>query len=147
MGSLRVTSDHHRCHLITIFLHQPACFRPAKRHASVFLALINTHILTQLQLERKLKNQHRIKKNKNKYYTFHALLSKCTIIHIIWNSNTGCFVRTIMIPEHYKSKDDGDESEFGLWKGHNDFAFTENMIIIIQHKRDFPIAADILLFW
>ena len=65
---------------------------------------------------------------------------------VIWNSKTGCFVRTIMIPKHYSVT--GEESEeFGCWKGHTDFAFTENRIIIVHNRRNFPIAADIFLFW
>jgi transcriptional/translational regulatory protein YebC/TACO1 len=33
------------------------------------------------------------------------------------------------------------------WKGHTDFAFAEDGIIIVHSKRNFPAAADILLFW
>jgi len=67
---------------------------------------------------------------------------------VIWNSKTGHYVRTIMIPEHYNFKDDTEESaDKFCWKGHTDFAFTEDGIIIIHSQRNFPIAADILLFW
>ena len=66
----------------------------------------------------------------------------------IWNSKTGDFVRTIVIPAHYNYKEDGEESgERYIWKGHTDFAFTEDGIIIIHSQRMFPIAADMLLFW
>ena len=67
---------------------------------------------------------------------------------VIWNSKTGNYVRTIMIPSHYNYKDDVEESaDKFCWKGHTDFAFTEDGIIIIHSQRNYPIAADILLFW
>ncbi len=33
------------------------------------------------------------------------------------------------------------------WKGHTDFAFAEDGIIIIHSQRNFPVAADVMLFW
>ena len=31
--------------------------------------------------------------------------------------------------------------------GHTDFAFAEDGIIIVHSQRNFPVAADIILFW
>ena len=67
---------------------------------------------------------------------------------VIWNSKNGKYIRTIRIPDHYNFQDDVEESaDKFCWKGHTDFAFTEDGIIIIHSQRNFPIAADILLFW
>jgi len=66
---------------------------------------------------------------------------------VIWDSKNGRYVRTIMIPEHYNFKDDSEEYEWYEWKGHSGFGFSEDRIIIIHNQRNFPIAADVLLFW
>jgi len=67
---------------------------------------------------------------------------------VLWNSRTGAYVNTIVIPQHYNYRDDPEESaDKYCWKGHTDFAFTEDGIIIIHSQRNFPIAADVLLFW
>jgi len=85
---------------------------------------------------------------------------------VLWNSRTGDYVNTIVIPQHYNyrvsfhvtlaqddaiitiTQDDPEESaDKYCWKGHTDFAFTEDGIIIIHSQRNFPIAADVLLFW
>lgn len=67
---------------------------------------------------------------------------------LIWNINNGKFVRTIPIPKHYNVKEDRDEIEDKFcWKGHTDFAFAEDGIIIVHSQRNFPAAADIMLFW
>ena len=34
-----------------------------------------------------------------------------------------------------------------LYIGHTDFAFAEDGIIIVHSQRNFPVAADIILFW
>jgi len=78
---------------------------------------------------------------------------------VIWNSKTGDYVRTIRIPEHYTaaaragaSDDDdngGDLWSNGsyVWRGHTDFAFAEDGLVIVHSQRNFPVAADVLLFW
>lgn len=67
---------------------------------------------------------------------------------VIWNNKTGQLVNTLTIPEHYNYRDDPDETgDKFCWKGHTDFAFTEDGIIVIHSQRNFPIAADVFLFW
>ena len=66
----------------------------------------------------------------------------------LWNSATGEYYRTISLPKHYNAVEDKKESEDKFcWKGHTDFAFTEDGIIVIHSQRNFPVAADVLLFW
>ena len=67
---------------------------------------------------------------------------------VIWNARNGKFIRTIEIPPHYDFREDQAESrDKYCWKGHTDFAFAEDGIIIIHSQRNFPIAADVMLFW
>ena len=67
---------------------------------------------------------------------------------VIWNSRNGKFTRTIQIPPHYDFREDMTElRDKFCWKGHTDFAFAEDGIIIIHSQRNFPIAADVMLFW
>lgn len=67
---------------------------------------------------------------------------------ILWNSKTGKFINTIHIPDHYNHKEDDHEMQDKFcWKGHTDFAFAEDGVIVIHSQRNFPIAADVLLFW
>ena len=67
---------------------------------------------------------------------------------VIWNAQNGKFIRSIAIPAHYDFMDDENERDDRYcWKGHTDFAFSEDGIIIIHSQRYFPIAADVLLFW
>ena len=55
---------------------------------------------------------------------------------------------TISLPKHYNALEDKQEAEDKFcWKGHTDFAFTEDGIIVIHSQRNFPVAADILRFW
>merc|ERR1712029_1142384 len=63
---------------------------------------------------------------------------------VIWNSKSGKFIRQITIPKHYQTREDDPEAP---WQGHTDFAFAEDGLVIVHNKRNFPIAADILLFW
>ena len=83
--------------------------------------------------------------------TFLTSCHRCLLLFlqiVLWNSRTGCHVRTISLPRHYDYQEDLEESQDKFcWKGHTDFAFTEDGIIIIHSQRNFPIAADILLFW
>ena len=94
----------------------------------------------------------------------------------LWNSRTGEYLNTITIPPHYNCRvsltkyynvphlqyndvitviknnfllqdDPVETTDKYCWKGHTDFAFTEDGIIIIHSQRNFPIAADVLLFW
>ena len=67
---------------------------------------------------------------------------------VVWNAQNGKFIRSIAIPSHYDFKDDENERDDpDCWKGHTDFSFSEEGIIIIHSQRYFPIAADVLLFW
>ena len=67
---------------------------------------------------------------------------------VIWNAKNGKFIRTIGIPAHYDFREDTTElRDKYCWKGHTDFAFAEDGIIIIHSQRNFPIAADVMLFW
>ena len=66
----------------------------------------------------------------------------------LWNSRTGEYYRTITLPKHYNALEDKQETEDKFcWKGHTDFAFTEDGIIVIHSQRNFPVAADVILFW
>ena len=67
---------------------------------------------------------------------------------VIFNSKSGAYVRTIVLPPHYNTQADLEEdADRFCWKGHTDFAFSEDGIIVIHSQRNFPIAADVLLFW
>lgn len=67
---------------------------------------------------------------------------------LIWNNNNGKLVNTIQIPKHYNFREDpAERHDRGCWKGHTDFAFAEDGIIIIHSQRNFPAAADVMLFW
>jgi len=67
---------------------------------------------------------------------------------VIWNARNGKYIRTIDIPPHYDHREDKNEAQDKYcWKGHTDFAFAEDGIIIIHSQRNFPIAADVMLFW
>ena len=67
---------------------------------------------------------------------------------VVWDSLTGRHVRTITLSRHYSIKvDPGEEEDRYCWKGHTDFAFTEDGIIIIHSQRNAPVAADVFLFW
>ena len=67
---------------------------------------------------------------------------------VVWNAKNGKFIRTIAIPAHYDFREDATElRDKYCWKGHTDFAFAEDGIIIIHSQRNFPIAADVMLFW
>ena len=66
----------------------------------------------------------------------------------LWNSQSGEYYRTITLPKHYNALEDKQETEDKFcWKGHTDFAFTEDGIIVIHSQRNFPVAADVILFW
>ena len=67
---------------------------------------------------------------------------------VIFNSKSGAYVRTIVLPPQYNTQADAEEdADRFCWKGHTDFAFSEDGIIVIHSQRNFPIAADVLLFW
>ena len=67
---------------------------------------------------------------------------------VIFSSSTGRHIRTLDLPPHYGTLEDRDEAaDKFCWKGHTDFAFTEDGIIVIHSQRNFPVAADIFLFW
>jgi len=67
---------------------------------------------------------------------------------VIFSSSTGRHIRSLDLPPHYGTLEDRDEAaDKFCWKGHTDFAFTEDGIIVIHSQRNFPVAADIFLFW
>ena len=67
---------------------------------------------------------------------------------LIFNSESGAYVRTLELPPHYNTQEDSEEdADRFCWKGHTDFTFSEDGIIVIHSQRNFPIAADVLLFW
>ena len=66
---------------------------------------------------------------------------------LLWNVKNGKFVQTIKIPHHYDVRNERTEVEKFVYKGHRDFIFDENKIMIFHHQRNFPIAADVMLFW
>ena len=67
---------------------------------------------------------------------------------VIWNSRNGKLIKVIPIAPHYSSRDDPHEVlDRYCWKGHTDFAFAEDGIIIVHSQRNFPVAADVILFW
>ena len=76
-------------------------------------------------------------------------LAAADLNHIhIWNARNGNFIRKIEIPKHYRVKEDAEEeNDRYCWKGHADFAFAEDGIIIVHAPRNFPAAADVMLFW
>ena len=67
---------------------------------------------------------------------------------VVWNSHTGALIRVIPIARHYNVREDPSEMlDRYCWKGHTDFAFAEDGIIIVHSQRNFPVAADVMLFW
>ena len=66
---------------------------------------------------------------------------------LLWNANNGKFIRTIQIPHHYDVRNERTEKSKFCYKGHRGFIFDENKIMIFHHPRNFPIAADLMLFW
>ncbi len=67
---------------------------------------------------------------------------------VVWDSRNGRYVRSLPIVPHYNAREDPSEAEEPYcWKGHTDFAFAEDGIIIIHSQRNFPAAADVMLFW
>ncbi len=67
---------------------------------------------------------------------------------VVWDSRSGRHIREVPIAPHYAPREDPSETEDRFcWKGHTDFAFAEDGIIIIHSQRNFPVAADVMLFW
>ena len=66
---------------------------------------------------------------------------------LIWNSRNGKFLRDIYISPHYDVQLREKEQEQGEFMGHRYFTFYENRLLIVQHDRNYPIAADVMLFW
>ena len=67
---------------------------------------------------------------------------------LIFNSKSGAYLHNIVLPKLF---DTGmslqDYSELECGNGHTNFAFSEDSIIVFHNQRNFPIAADVLLFW
>ena len=63
------------------------------------------------------------------------------------SSRNGKFLREIPISPHYDVQLREKEQELGEFMGHRYFAFYENRLLIVQHDRNYSIAADVMLFW
>ena len=57
---------------------------------------------------------------------------------VIFNSKSGEYIRTLMLPQRYADRN---------LRGHKDFAFSEDGITVMHSQRNFPIVADIIRFW
>ena len=70
------------------------------------------------------------------------VVSDQTLI-VILNSKSGALIRNIMLTPNYLRHD-----AFDMLSGQGDtnFAFSENCFIVFHNQRNFPIAADVLLF-
>ena len=69
---------------------------------------------------------------------------------MIFNSKSGAYIRTIVLPNLFDTRSDQVEQyyrELDGGKCHTNFAFSEDGIIVFHSQRNFPIAADVLLFW
>lgn len=67
---------------------------------------------------------------------------------LIFKMKTGELVTTVQIPKHYGYREDVRETQDEMcWKGHTDLSFTEDAIILVHSHWNFPVAADVLLFW
>ena len=68
---------------------------------------------------------------------------------LIFNKKSGAYIRTIVLPNLFDTRLDHDYGyrELDGVKCHTNFALSEDGIIMFHHQRNFPIAADVLLFW
>ena len=67
---------------------------------------------------------------------------------VIFNSKSGAYIRTIVLPNLFDTRMDLQYyRELDGGKSHTNFAFSEDGIIVFHSQRNFPIAADVLLFW
>ena len=78
------------------------------------------------------------------------LVSDQTFVEI-FNSKSGELIKTFPLSPLYNfSWQDGyrqDVLEKNSGKGQTNFAFSENEIIVFHNQRNFPIAADVILYW
>ena len=78
------------------------------------------------------------------------LVSDQTFVEI-FNSKSGELIKTFPLSPLYNfSWQDGyiqDVLEKNSGKGQTNFAFSENEIIVFHNLRNFPIAADVILYW
>ena len=67
---------------------------------------------------------------------------------VIFDSKSGAYIRTIVLPNLFDTRMDLQYyRELDGGKCHTNFAFSEDGIIVFHSQRNFPIAADVLLFW
>ena len=67
---------------------------------------------------------------------------------VIFNSKSGAYVHNLVLPKLLDTWVDlQDYNELDCGKGQTNFAFSEDGIIVFHSQRNFPIAADVLLFW
>ena len=66
---------------------------------------------------------------------------------VIFNSESGACLRTIVMPVLYNTKVDFEDVKDYRWREETVFAFSEDTLIVFHSRRNFPIAADVLLFW
>ena len=64
---------------------------------------------------------------------------------VIFNSKSGACLRTIVMPVLYNTE--AEDVKDYRWREETVFAFSEDSLIVFHSRRNFPIAADVLLFW
>ena len=64
---------------------------------------------------------------------------------VIFNSKSGACLRSIRIPVLYNIE--AEDVKDYRWREETVFAFSEDSLIVFHSRRNFPIAADVLLFW
>ena len=66
---------------------------------------------------------------------------------VIFNSESGACLLTIVMPVLYNTEGDLEDVKDYRWREETVFAFSENTLIVFHSRRNYPIAADVLLFW
>ena len=84
------------------------------------------------------------------------LVSDQTFVEI-FNSKSGEHIKSFPLSPLYnfswqdgyrqEEEEDLEDLEEDSGKGQTKFAFSENEIIVFHNQRNFPIAADVLLYW
>ena len=66
---------------------------------------------------------------------------------VIFNSKSGACLSTIVMPVLYNTEVDFEDVKDYRWREETVFAFSENTLLVFHSRRNYPIAADVLLFW
>ena len=64
---------------------------------------------------------------------------------VIFNSKSGACLRSIRIPVLYNIE--AEDVKDYRWREETVFSFSDDSLIVFHSRRNFPIAADVLLFW